>query len=1598
VGRIVARKIALGRSGRNKLHLKRRRLISLILDNDFYVASYPDVARADIDPLEHYLRHGAKEGRDPHPIFDVTWFVEQNPGTADDPVIHYLEGAGSSPHPLFDGAWYLDCYPDVRADGLHPFVHYLTHGQKENRDPHPLFDASWYVDRYPDANGAALAHYLSGLGTNPHPLFDDAFYTESCSSSAPTRHPALVDYLLSGSRWTNAKPHPLFDGAWYLDCYPDVRADGVHPFVHYLTHGQKENRDPHPLFDASWYVDRYPDANGAALAHYLSGLGTNPHPLFDDAFYMESCSSSAPTRHPALVDYLLSGSLTSDPNVLFNTRWYVTQTPSFQRGALTPLEHYCREGERAGYSSHPIIDLRYYADQLTGGSPYTTLLADLLHEGDRAGRSPSRLFDVQWYRTIVREAYSPNTASFQHYIRTGWREGHSPHPLFDVKFYLGSSPDVAEAGVEPLAHYLTDGYRERRRPHALFDVEYYLRSYPDVVDAGCEPVQHYLLYGGVEGRNPNPVFDTRWYRQQHEARLSGQNALVHYVTVGATEGRDPSPMFSSEYYLARYPDVLKSGLNPLHHFLLAGQTEGRSPRAPDRHTNVCAVLDIPYEIWRAPPELTDRDVCLFMAYTADGDLSPHVLIQLKAWQEEGHLVILILATDGLTRPLSLELDACAGILVRTNHGWDFAAWATAMAVFPEVWQARSLILVNDSIYGPVDREAFRAVIDVVRTSEADLVALTDSYQAQRHLMSYFTGFTRSGLRSDAVRRHWASVQSIRDKSEVINRYEITPISQWHQAGVAVEVLFPTANDVDPPINPTLIRWRELVSCGFPFIKVQLLRDLLPGTDATDWREIFRLEPRLLRAVETHLGVVAQPINFSELEERRIPQSRGFRPIPAPKRRFKRNLALKTFYGATQSARPHEATDLALEVPFRACTYTTPGNPIAIIAHIFYPEAAEDLLGKISNIPGVADLFVTTDSPAKKFAIAQQLASYKGGSVEIRVVPNVGRDIAAMLIGCRDVFERYEIFLHVHSKKSPHDKRFAGWRDFLLENLLGSPEIAASNLSLLSQPGVGVVFSEHFNEVRDLLNWGYDFDLAKGLLTRAGIEIRKDLVLDFPSSSFFWARTAAVRPLLDLGLDWSSFPAEAGQVDGTLAHAIERSLLYVAEHAGFRWVRVSTAGHGRDEALLPVFGDDGIERSLKRAFRPLLGNPLSSLTENYSFPEIVPVATRMDLSPRPRVNLIIPTLHPKHIFGGITTALRIFRELGDQLGESFDRRLICTSYPIDLEAMIGQPDYKLVQLGSASDDLSRSIVDITDRESGELPIRSNDIFVTTAWWTDLVGSQVQVAQKRFHGCQLPVVYLIQDHEPNFYPWSPHYALSRATYTKERELISLINSEELANFFQLNYKLDDIRVVPYLANPRIAGALKKIPRERIILIYGRPSVVRNCFETLCAGLRRWQQANPISADSWRIVSAGEAYDVADAGGVFNLEVCGKLSLDEYGDLLSRALIGVSLMLSPHPSYPPLEMAAAGLFTITNTYDCKNLGVRSSNILSLAELTPDSVAEALEQAVRETESRVGGIVAFGEISAVSCDAPVYSAPVLARQLIDLVAPASFKTERSD
>ena len=52
----------------------------------------------------------------------------------------------------------------------------------------------------------------------------------------------------------------------------------------------------------------------------------------------------------------------------------------------------------------------------------------------------------------------------------------------------------------------------------------------------------------------------------------------------------------------------------------------------------------------------------------------------------------------------------------------------------------------------------------------------------------------------------------------------------------------------------------------------------------------------------------------------------------------------------------------------------------------------------------------------------------------------------------------------------------------------------------------------------------------------------------------------------------------------------------------------------------------------------------------------------------------------------------------------------------------------------------------------------------------------------------------------------------------------------------------------------------------------------------------------------------------------------------------------MVSPHPSYPPLEMSTFGVKTVTNSYANKDLSSFNENMICLSDASPRSLANAL------------------------------------------------------
>ena len=727
------------------------------------------------------------------------------------------------------------------------------------------------------------------------------------------------------------------------------------------------------------------------------------------------------------------------------------------------------------------------------------------------------------------------------------------------------------------------------------------------------------------------------------------------------------------------------------------------------------------------------------------------------------------------------------------------------------------------------------------------------------------------------------------------------------------------------------------------------------------RDILRDGPAVLRSqgLRGAIGAVLRQV----AAENDPPLGRSRNPVNAAARasaiRYHTTYELTKPDGVVPARRPVNDCDFALEVPFAFAPQPLAGGPVAAIVHAFYPETLPQILSALRNVPVGVDLFLSTDTQVKRDEIARLASAWDKGAVEIRVLPNRGRDIGAKFVGFADVYARYDIFLHLHTKKSPHGGApLARWLDYLLDNLVGSPEIARSALALFDDPRVGIVFPQHLFEIRGILNWGYDYDLARKLMARMNVEIDKNRVLEFPSGSMFWGRSAAIRGLLDLNLSYEDFATEAGQVDGTLAHAIERIVLMAAEAPGFEWMKIVRRDlYPLGATVLPVTGAQDIADGRLKVFQPCL-SAVDTETPPYARQqkETRPLPVYPSRQERPRLNLLVPSVNPAQTFGGVATALRLFAEWADALGPDFDRRIVVTDAEIEEAGYAMLPGYARTPFAASHDDQPRALVDASERGVGRLDLRARDVFVASAWWTAGLIRDIERERARLFGATRPFLYLIQDDEPNFYGWSSKYALAEATYRNADDAIAVINSEELYTEMMAKHAFRRAFCLPYQLNADIARQLQPRPRERKILVYGRQTVHRNGFELICAALTLWQQRDPIRASRWEVHFLGESFVDELVYPVQNARIEGKVSLADYADRLSRASVGVSLMFSPHPSYPPLEMAQAGLLTIANAFPGKDLRKRCDSIVTLDAPTPENLSRTIENAVARAEPDIG------------------------------------------
>lgn len=233
----------------------------------------------------------------------------------------------------------------------------------------------------------------------------------------------------------------------------------------------------------------------------------------------------------------------------------------------------------------------------------------------------------------------------------------------------------------------------------------------------------------------------------------------------------------------------------------------------------------------------------------------------------------------------------------------------------------------------------------------------------------------------------------------------------------------------------------------------------------------------------------------------------------------------------------------------------PEGRIAIHAHIFYRDLVQEFAKYFRQMPFPYDLFISVPDHEVRSECERMFKNLPQlRRLSVAEVPNRGRDIAPMFCTFGQALSQYDYFAHLHSKKSLYNKGgTVGWLDYLLSNLLGSEQQIRKIFTLLTgNDGFGLVYPQNFAKLPFTANsWLSNLSLGRRWCHRLGIGNILPGYLNFPAGSMFWARVDALRPLFNAGFKIEEFAEENGQIDGTLAHCIERLFVLTTHKSGFK---------------------------------------------------------------------------------------------------------------------------------------------------------------------------------------------------------------------------------------------------------------------------------------------------------------------------------------------------------------------------------------------------------------------------------------------------------------
>lgn len=565
-------------------------------------------------------------------------------------------------------------------------------------------------------------------------------------------------------------------------------------------------------------------------------------------------------------------------------------------------------------------------------------------------------------------------------------------------------------------------------------------------------------------------------------------------------------------------------------------------------------------------------IAVYAFYDKDGIVDDYIFYYLQELLKFCSKIIVVvngeIKKEFQDRLLVIGVELC----IRENKGFDAYAYKFGIEKIENFAEYDELVLSNNSFFGPVFplSEMFNCMESTAldkngkgydfwgcsihpkcpgkidRTQEFDYI--------NEHVQTFFVVFKKRVLQSVSFKNFWNNLKIPNTFLEAVCLFEMRLTSFLSKSG------FTYGSYIDPKyygsVNAMILYpFETLVHSRCPFVKRKIFSE--------DYQNFFFVgEGDQSRKALSYLDHCA----------------------------YNKSLIWQHLLRTTKMSELR--MDLQLNFTLSA-KYTSLENQeilankkVALILYIYYEEAILECLNYVKNLPSSCHLFLV----ASKDSVYRKLRSIFESNSDCNLINsdidfkkfknihfvkkrNKGRDVTTYLIDCKDVFYNYDYVCFIHDKKSPQLGSCLLTKSFFehcVNSLLSSEAFVCNviaqfendpNLGLLVPPALhyGPFYPSEYNLHPNNKLW------MQNIIDELHLNVPFDEFPVAPYGDMFWIRGKALHPLFRK--DWSydtDIPKEPIDCDGTILHALERIIPFVAQAAGYYSAWLCTEDTARTE--------------------------------------------------------------------------------------------------------------------------------------------------------------------------------------------------------------------------------------------------------------------------------------------------------------------------------------------------------------------------------------------------------------------------------------------------